>query len=197
MAPPEPFMSEPGLASLAGHRFPGGTYRVEHWENWLLTDCTGREPMPDGLVHPIVLFHAPILGANTSIGELFELAGASGDSGSVGLVGYDWEYLEPLGEGVEYAVDGGIVSAARRTTEARAIDDHVAFRRRMSATMRSRSATAVALRTSGACSSPERRIRSIAASAARGCSSHDRAMGSYSFWLRAPCSARNPSRRAT
>jgi hypothetical protein len=86
-------VSDEALAALVGHRFPGGTYRVAHWENWLLTDCTGREPMPDDLVHPIVLFHAPILGAGTSIAELFRLGGASGQSGSVGLVGYDWEYL--------------------------------------------------------------------------------------------------------
>lgn len=115
------------LAALVGHRFPGGTYRVAHWENWLLTDCTGREPMPDGLVHPIVLFHAPILGAGTSIAELFRLGGASGAGGSVGLVGYDWEYFEPLREDVEYRVDGGIVSAERRTSESGAVSDHVAF----------------------------------------------------------------------
>jgi acyl dehydratase len=120
-------MTESELAGLVGHRFPGGTYRVAHWENWLLTDCTGREPMPDGLVHPIILFHAPILGAGTSIGELFRLGRASGDGGSVGLVGYDWEYAEPIREEVEYRVEGGIVSAERRETATGDIDDHVAF----------------------------------------------------------------------
>jgi acyl dehydratase len=120
-------MTESELAGLVGHRFPGGTYRVAHWENWLLTDCTGREPMPDGLVHPIILFHAPILGAGTSIGELFRLGRASGDSGSVGLVGYDWEYAESIREEVEYRVEGGIVSAERRTTATGDVDDHVAF----------------------------------------------------------------------
>ena len=121
-------MSEDDLAALAGHRFPGGTYRVAHWENWLLTDCTGRPPMPADLVHPIVLFHAPILGAGTSIAELFRLGGASGASGSVGLVGYDWEYLRPIREDVEYRVEGGIASAERRTTPSGGVDDHVAFR---------------------------------------------------------------------
>jgi acyl dehydratase len=121
-------MTDDELAALVGHRFPGGTYRVAHWENWLLTDCTGREPMPDDLVHPIVLFHAPILGAGTSIAELFRLGGASGESGSVGLVGYDWEYLAPLREEVEYRVDGGIAEAERRTSSSGAVDDHVAFR---------------------------------------------------------------------
>ena len=39
------------LAALVGHRFPGGNRRIEHWESWLLTDCTGRDPMPDGLTN--------------------------------------------------------------------------------------------------------------------------------------------------
>ena len=126
-APTGEVMSEERLAALVGHRFAGGTYRVAHWENWLLTDCTGREPMPDDLVHPIVLFHAPILGAGTSIGELFTLGGVSGASGSVGLLGYDWEYHQPIREGVDYRVDGGIASAERCTTPG-AVHDDVAFR---------------------------------------------------------------------
>lgn len=120
--------TEEELARLVDHRFPGGHYRIEHWENWLLTDCTGRRPMPDDLVHPIVLFHAPILGAGTSIGELFRLGRASGRSGSVGLIGYDWEYLRPLREEVEHRVEGGIVRAERRTSSSGVVDDVVAFR---------------------------------------------------------------------
>lgn len=122
-------MSSDELDRLVGHRFPGGTYRVEHWESFLLTDCTGREPLPDGLVHPIVLFHAPILGAGTSIRELFRLGGASGVAGSVGLLGYDWEYLQPLVEEVDYGVEGGIVSAERHLSPTGAVAaDDVAFR---------------------------------------------------------------------
>jgi acyl dehydratase len=120
-------MTEDELAALVGHRFPGGTYRVAHWENWLLTDCTGREQLPDGLVHPIVLFHAPILGAGTSIAELFRLGGVDAVGGAVGLLGYDWEYPQPLREDVEYRVDGGIVSAERHTSSAGGVADHVAF----------------------------------------------------------------------
>jgi acyl dehydratase len=119
--------TESDLAALVGHRFPGGRYRVEHWENWLLTDCTGRDPMPDGLVHPIILFHAPILGAGTSIGELFRLGGVDGSGGSVGLDGYDWRYHEPLREAVTYDVVGGITSAERHVAPSGAIDDVVAF----------------------------------------------------------------------
>jgi acyl dehydratase len=116
------------LAGLVGHRFPGGTYRIAHWENWLLTDCTARAPMADDLVHPIVLFHAPILGAGTSIGELFRLGRASGRSGSVGLLGYDWVYHRPLREEIDLTVTGGVISADRRTDPDGRVDDLVAYR---------------------------------------------------------------------
>lgn len=119
-------ITEDELRLLVGHRFPGGRYRIAHWENWLLTDCTGGLPMPEDLAHPVVLFHAPILGAGTSIAELFRLGGARG-AGSVGLEGYDWEYFEPLREDVDYRVDGGIVEAERTVDVAGSIVDRVAF----------------------------------------------------------------------
>ena len=119
-------LTETELGALVGHRFTGGRYRIEHWENWLLTDCTGRDPLPDGLVHPIVLFHVPILGVGTSITELFELGGVSGP-GSVGLEGYDWEYFGPLHENVEYRMEGGIVSVERITDDAGRTVDRMTF----------------------------------------------------------------------
>jgi hypothetical protein len=120
-------LTETELAGLVGHRFPGGRYRIQHWENFLLTDCTGAEQLPEGLVHPIALFHVPILGAGTSITELFALGGASGGPGSVGLEGYDWEYLRPLREDVEYRIEGGIVSAERHVATDGRVHDSVAF----------------------------------------------------------------------
>lgn len=121
------FLAEKDLHGLVGHRFAGGRYTIEHWENWLLTDCTGRPPMDGDLVHPVALFHVPILGAGTSISELFRLGRASG-AGSVGLESYDWEYFVPLREGIEYRFDGGIVEAERTVGERGAVVDRVAFR---------------------------------------------------------------------
>ena len=118
--------TEAQLASLVGHRFAGGRYRIERWENWLLTECTGREPLPDGLAHPIVLFHVPILGVGTSITELFRLGGVEGP-GSVGLEGYDWEYVRPLLEDVDYRMEGGIVTAERTTDPSGRVVDKLAF----------------------------------------------------------------------
>ncbi len=114
------------LSHLVGHRFPGGTYRIEHWENWLLTDCTEGVSPVDGLVHPIALFHVPILGSKTSIAELFALLGAEG-AGTVKLLGYDWEYFRPLREDVAYRCEGGIVAADRTADALDRVSDTIAF----------------------------------------------------------------------
>ena len=93
---------------ILGYRFPGGRYTIAHWENFLLTDCTTAEQLPDRLVHPVALFHVPILGSGINIAKLFEVCGAEG-AGSVGLDGYDWEYFSPPRIETEYDVQGSIV----------------------------------------------------------------------------------------
>ncbi len=64
------------IRALVGHQFPGGEYTIEHWGNFLLTQCTGANLVPDGMVHPVALFHVPILGSITSIAEMFALGQA-------------------------------------------------------------------------------------------------------------------------
>ena len=67
------------IEALAGHRFPGGDYTIRHWENFLLTECTGAELLPGGMAHPIALFHLPISGAGISIAGMFALGQAESD----------------------------------------------------------------------------------------------------------------------
>lgn len=119
-------VTEPEMLALIGHRFPGGTRTIEHWENWLLTDCTGRDQLPDQLVHPVALFHVPIQGAGTSIAELFALGQVEG-AGSVGLDGYDWEYFQPLREDIEYRFDGGVIDVERMQTDGGKTYDRFVF----------------------------------------------------------------------
>ena len=126
-SPSDPTLTSTQLAELVGYRFAGGAYRIAHWENWLLTDCTEREPLPDALVHPIALFHVPLLGSGAPITELFRLIGATGP-GSVSLLGYDWEYVEPLLEDTEYRCEGGIIAADRADADDGRVADTVAFR---------------------------------------------------------------------
>ncbi len=119
------------IRALVGHEFAGGVYTVAHWENFLLTECTGSEPLPGDLVHPVVLFHMPILGANTSIGEMFALGQAESDF-SIGIESYDWEIARPLHEDVAYTVTGKVTEADRREGplrgSSRMVYDRIQFR---------------------------------------------------------------------
>lgn len=107
-----------------GHRFAGGERTIEHWENFLLAEVCGGEQLPDGLAHPVHLFHVPIDGAGVTIGELFDLAEAEGPD-RVGLESYDWEWFEPLQENIAYRCEGQVLSAARRDDGERAWDELV------------------------------------------------------------------------
>jgi hypothetical protein len=100
------------IEALCGYRFPGGTYRIAHWENFLLTGCTGTDLLPDGIAHPSALFHLPIAGSGTSIARMFALGQAESDL-SIMIESYDWEFFQPLHEETDYRVEGGIQSARR------------------------------------------------------------------------------------
>ena len=101
------------IEALVGHKFPGGEYTIEHWENFLLTECTGADLLPDAMVHPVALFHVPILGCNTSIAEMFALGQAESDF-SIGIESYDWEIFAPLFEDTCYQISGRVTEAGRR-----------------------------------------------------------------------------------
>lgn len=122
---PPPDLAE--IHALVGHEFPGGGYTIEHWENFLLTECTGAELLPDGIVHPAALFHVPIQGVGITLAELFAL-GQADDDGSISIESYDWELIEPLQEDVTYTCRGGIVEADRRESERGNVYDRIAFR---------------------------------------------------------------------
>jgi hypothetical protein len=113
--------SRESIQSLVGFEFPGGEYTIAHWENFLLTECTGAEPLPDGLAHPVALFHMPILGAGTSIAEMFALGEAESDF-SIGIESYDWEIFSALSEEVCYSVAGRITEADRVESTRRTFD---------------------------------------------------------------------------
>lgn len=114
------------IEAIAGHRFPGGSYRIEHWENFLLTGCTGALLQPQGLAHPIALFHLPIAGCGTSIAEMFALGQAESDL-SIMIESYDWEFFIALLEEVEYTVSGRVNSAQRCSGEGGDIYDRIQF----------------------------------------------------------------------
>jgi hypothetical protein len=115
------------IEAIAGHLFPGGYYRIAHWENFLLTECTGAELLPGGLAHPIALFHLPIIGSGTSVAEMFALGQAESDL-SIMIESYDWEFFQALREETDYHVSGAITSANRCESDTGDIYDRVEFR---------------------------------------------------------------------
>ena len=121
-----PVPDEETINGLAGHAFPGGHYTVAHWENDLLTECTGAQLLPDGMVHPVALFHLPIAGAGTSIAEMFSLGQAESDL-SIMIESYDWENFLPLFEDIRYRVAGNIQSAERCKNEQGQLYDRIQF----------------------------------------------------------------------
>lgn len=112
---------EASIKAIIGHEFPGGDYLIAHWENFLLTECTGADLLPDGQVHPVALFHVPILGAGTTINEMFEL-GQADSAFSIGIESYEWDMFEPLKEEVNYQISGQITSADRKEEDGRTFD---------------------------------------------------------------------------
>ena len=125
--PDKPVPDIAAITRLAGHAFPGGTYTVAHWENFLLTECTGAELLPGGMVHPVALFHIPILGAGTSIAEMFDLGQAESDL-SIMIESYDWETYLPLLEDLCYRASGGVTSAQRCRDADNNVYDRIQFR---------------------------------------------------------------------
>ncbi|HJP41452.1 MAG TPA: hypothetical protein QGF35_07075 [Dehalococcoidia bacterium] len=113
--------NEAEIKALVGHEFPGGDYTVAHWENFLLTECTGGELLPGGMVHPVVMFHMPIIGAGTSIGEMFALGQAASDF-SIGIESYDWEFFQPILENMQYSISARVTEADRRRSGERVFD---------------------------------------------------------------------------
>lgn len=122
----KPIPAEGEITRLVGHRFPGGFYDVAHWENFLLTECTGAALLPDGMVHPVALFHLPITGAGTSIAEMFALGQAESDL-SIMIESYDWEIFLPLREEIRYRISGGIISAQRCANAQGKLYDRIQF----------------------------------------------------------------------
>jgi len=125
--PAKPRPDRSTIEELAGHEFPGGSYRIAHWENVILTGCTGAELLPDGLAHPIALFHLPIYGSGTSIAEMFDLGQAESDL-SIMIESYDWEFFQPLHEEVCYTVSGQVASAERCQNSSGQTYDRIQFR---------------------------------------------------------------------
>jgi hypothetical protein len=115
------------MQALVGHRFPGGTFTIEAWENTLLSDVMGAAPLPDGLAHPAYLFHAPLAGVGMRIADMFELFKAESDE-AVRAGEYHWEIHQPLRVGRTYRMSGEVVGVERKESRKLGFMDVCGFR---------------------------------------------------------------------
>lgn len=114
------------MQMLEGYRFPPGSYQIEHWENYLLTEATAGEHSSSNYAHPSFLFHAPLAAVGLTYQEIFDLCQAeSADAVRAGE--YDWEILRPLEEGIEYQAQGQILSVDRKVGSQAGTFDAVVF----------------------------------------------------------------------
>ena len=114
------------MQELVGYRFSSGAYKIEHWENYLLTEATAGQHFPSAYAHPSFLFHAPLAAVGLTYQEIFDLCGAeSADAVRAGE--YDWEIFRTLKEGVQYQAQGQILSVERKAGKQAGVFDAVVF----------------------------------------------------------------------
>lgn len=115
------------MQALIGRAFPGGSYFVERWENVLLHDVVEFPPAPDGLLHPIALFHVPLAACGWTYSEIFAICGAE-SAEAVRAGEYEWELLGELREQQHYDVTGEFVAVERKQGRRGGVFDAVTFR---------------------------------------------------------------------
>ena len=114
------------MQELVGYRFPPGSYEIEHWENYLLTEATAGPHFSSAYAHPSFLFHAPLAAVGLTYQEIFDLCGAE-STDAVRAGEYDWEILRPLEEGIQYQAHGQILSVERKAGKRAGVFDAVVF----------------------------------------------------------------------
>lgn len=109
-----PKAGERTYAHLVGHRFPGGSTTVPGWMNRLWGDAVLAESDPSPEVHPVLVYYAAVQGSGVSFQDIFDLMGASSDSGV--MVGEQrFSFRRPLQTDTSYRVEGGIIEVERKT----------------------------------------------------------------------------------
>jgi hypothetical protein len=120
-------ITEEELEALVGTPFPGGTYTVEPYVNWLTCDCVlAPELAATGAAHPLLVYMAGQAGIGLSLAELFALCRASSEDGPM-LGDWGMQINRPLEMGAEYAVSGGITDVIRKTGKKTGVFDIVRF----------------------------------------------------------------------
>jgi hypothetical protein len=119
-------MSERDYSHLVGHRFPGGTYTLPEYVNWLWEDAILSEH-DGGLAHPSLGYYIAMAGLGVSIGEVMALLEGTADSG-VMFGENELEFQGSLRAGATYECEGEITAVERKTGKRAGVFDKLTFR---------------------------------------------------------------------
>jgi hypothetical protein len=119
-------MAASDYSHLVGHRFPGGTYTLPDYVNWLWEDAILSAHDGDP-THPSLGYHIAIAGLGVSIGEVMALLDGSPDSG-VMFGENELEFRGSLHTGATYECEGEITGVERKQGKRAGVFDKLTFR---------------------------------------------------------------------
>jgi acyl dehydratase len=122
-----------------GHRFPGGTVTVPHYENWLWCDSVLADHpahisaeaaralgYPAPVVHPGLVYFACVRGARVSFADIFRLMDFDEKDGPM-FGEQRLAFTEPVFVGVEYEGSGEVTGVVRKAGKRAGVFDIVTF----------------------------------------------------------------------
>ena len=119
-------MSADGYSHLVGHRFPGGTYELPEYVNWLWEDAIVADH-EGGIAHPSLGYYIAMAGMGASIGEVMALLGSTPDSG-VMFGESELEFGGCLRAGATYECEAEITAVERKKGRRAGVFDRLTFR---------------------------------------------------------------------
>jgi MaoC dehydratase-like protein len=115
------------LQEVVGKPFPGGTYTIEPYRHWLMSDAILDPPRSEGVANPMWVYYTALAGMGISVDDLFRLVGATADDGPM-FGEATMELEKPLRVGATYEVSGAITDIQRKEGRKAGVFDIVAFR---------------------------------------------------------------------
>jgi hypothetical protein len=119
--------SQEALEELVGRQLPGGTYTIEPYRHWLLSDVIGAPRTREGTANPMEVYMGGLAGMGISVDEMFALVGATADDGPM-FGEAEIELHRPLVIGETFSVRGGITDITRKVGRRAGTFDIVTFK---------------------------------------------------------------------
>jgi len=114
------------LEALVGKPFPGGTYTIEPYRNWLLLDSTEGTPALSGSAFPMEIYFGAMDAMGISLDELFAWVGSSAAEGPM-FGEAELEQRRALQVGETFTVRGQLTSVVRKEGKRAGVFDIVGF----------------------------------------------------------------------